>query len=129
MVHAEANDELLFSIAARRIEEEVEEIDAKLLADIIHTHNEIGIRNEKLFKAVCPLICRKQKELDETTMGKVIKAYRRFMIPLKEEAQGFRTMAVVSKGDFIRPSEKPKRTTKKTFDHPVQLYDKTQKFN
>lgn len=124
-VHCEANDELLFSYAAKRVAAEVDQIDARLLADLAHAHAEIGIRDEALFKAICPRIVAKQKELDEHTMARVIQAYRRFMIPLKEEAQGFRTMAVVQKGDFIRPSDKPKKQGKRTYDHPQALYPKT----
>jgi hypothetical protein len=125
-VHTEENDQTLLDMATKRVTEELEKIDVKHLAELVHVHNDIGIRNEALFKAMCPRIIAKQKELNEKTMGKVIKAYTRFMIPLKEEAQGFRTMAVVAKGDFIRPSDKPAKTTKKTYDHPVSLYGKTQ---
>jgi len=125
-VHAEANDELLFSQAAKRVMDTFEKVDVRLLADLIHTHSEIGIKNEKLFKVLCPRLVAKQKELREDVMGKVIKAYTRFMIPLREEAQGFRTMAVVQKGDFIRPSDKPRKQGKRTYDHPVALYAKTQ---
>jgi len=125
-VHVEANDEQLFDYAAKRIANEIEQIDVRLLAEVAHTHAEIGIKDAKLFQALCPKIMAKQKDLNEATMARVIKAYARFMLPLKEEAQGFRTMAVVSKGDFIRPSEKPKREGKKTYDHPVALFDKTQ---
>jgi len=125
-VHAEANDELFFELAANRVIERVELMDARLLADLVNAHAEIGIRNEPLFKALCPRIVDRQKEIRDDIMGKVIKAYARFMIPLRQEQQGFRTMATVSKGDFIRPSEKPKRQGRRTFDHPVALYDKTQ---
>jgi len=124
-VHTEANDGLLFEIAAKRVKEEVERIDVKLLADLIHTHAEVGIRDEPLFRAICPQILAKQKELREDAMGRVIKAYTRFMIPLRETPQGFRTMAVVQKGDFIRPSEKPPKKGN-TYDHPQPLYEKTQ---
>jgi len=125
-VHAEANDEVIFRQAANRIMDTSEKVDVRLLADLIHTHAEMGIKNEKLFKALCPRLVTKQKELRDDVMGKVIKAYTRFMIPLREEAQGFRTMAVVQKGDFIRPSEKPRKQGKRTYDHPVSLYPNTQ---
>jgi len=125
-VHMEANDELLFSYASKRISSEIDSIDARLLAELAHTHSEGGIKNAALFKAMCPKILAKQKEIGEKEMGRAIKAYTRFMLPLKEEPQGFRTMAVVQKGDFIRPSDKPKKEGRKTFDHPVALYPKTQ---
>jgi hypothetical protein len=125
-IRLEANDELYFQYASKRIIDEVERMDVKLVADVAHVHSESGVRDEKLFKAICPRIVSKSKELDEKAMGRCVKAYTRFMIPLREEAQGFRTMAVVAKGDFIRPSEKPKRTGPKTYDHPVALYGKTQ---
>jgi len=125
-VRCEANDELYFSYASKRIIAEIDTIDGRVVADVAHVHAEAGIRDEKLFKAICPRIMAKQKELDEKTMGRCIKAYARFMIPLREEAQGFRTMAVVAKGDFIRPSDKPKKIGPKTYDKPVALYDKTQ---
>jgi len=51
-------------------------------------------------------------------MAKVVKAYARFAIPLREKAQGFRHVAVVSKGDFVRPSEKPKGRKKFSYDKP-----------
>merc|ERR1719235_2855732 len=89
-------------------------MDVRLVADVAHVHAQAGVRDEKLFKAICPRIMAKQKELDEKAMGRCIKAYARFMIPLREEAQGFRTMAVVAKGDFIRPSDKPKKEGPKT---------------
>merc|ERR1712039_796292 len=123
-VRCEANDELFFSYASRRIIAEHEQMDPRLLAEVPHIHAETGIRDEKLFKAVSARLMAKQKEFDDKTMGKCIKAYARFMIPLREEAQGFRTMAVVAKGDFVRPSEKPKRDGKKTYDPPVALFDK-----
>lgn len=124
-VHVEANDELLFAMASKRIQAEVEQMDVRLLAAVAHTHAEIGIKDEVLFKAMTPRIVAKSKDLDEKTMGKCIKAYRMFMLPLKEEQQGFRTMAVVQKGDFIRPSDKPKKTGKRVYDHPQSLYPKT----
>lgn len=128
-VRLEANDELYFSYASKRIIEETDTIDVKLVADVAHVHAEAGVRDEKLFKAICPRIMAKMKELDEKAMGRAIKAYARFMIPLREEAQGFRTMAVVAKGDFIRPSDKPKKTGPRKYDHPVSLYGKTQVHN
>lgn len=124
-VHCELNDEALFKYASQRVAAELDTFDVKLLADLIHTHNEVGIKDEGLFKVIGTRIIAKQKELNEKSMGQVIKAYTRFMLPLKEEQQGFRTMAIVAKGDFIRPSDKPKRTGKRTYDHPQALYDKT----
>jgi len=121
-VHTEDGDNLLFQIAAKRVIDEIDRFPVTLLADIIYTHHEIGIRNERLFRVICPKIVSKQNEIREDQMAKCIKAYARFMIPLKEEAQGFRTMAVVQKGDFLRPSDKPKPQGKKTFDKPQALY-------
>lgn len=125
-IHSEANDELFFDLAAKRFIKEVDTVDVWELANLAHTHAEIGIRNEELFKAICPRIVAKKKDLKEEMMAKVIKAYCRFMIPLREEQQGFRTMAVVAKGDFIRPSEKPKRQGKRVFEQPLPLYPATQ---
>merc|ERR1711879_102610 len=126
-VHVEPNDEELFKYVSVRVTKELEQIEVRLVADLIHSHNETGIRNEALFDTCAPRIIAKQKELNEKAMGKVIKAYTRFMLPLREEQQGFRTMAVVAKGDFIRPSEKPARGSRqKSFDKPVALYEKTQ---
>merc|ERR1712110_263079 len=113
-------------MAAKRITAEIDTVGVWELANLAHIHAEIGIRNEALFKTMCPSIIAKKKDINEDMMAKVIKAYTRFMIPLREEQQGFRTMAVVAKGDFVRPSEKPKREGKKTFDKPVALYEKTQ---
>ncbi|CAE7533741.1 CPK2 [Symbiodinium natans] len=117
-VHTQESDNFLFQLAARRIMDEIERIPVTLLAEVIQIHHEIGIRNEKLFRVICPKIVSNKKELRDDQMAKCIKAYMRFMIPLKEEAQGFRTMAVVQKGDFLRPSDKPKPQGKKTFDKP-----------
>jgi len=124
-VHIEVHDEEFFHMAGERIIRDVDKIDVKLLADTISVHNEIGIRNEPLFKALCPKIVKEEKKLDMKSMGKCIKAYTRFMIPLREEQQGFRTMAIVQKGDFIRPSDKPEKKGKKTFERPLQLFAKT----
>lgn len=121
-VHTEESDGLLFQIATRRVIDEIDRFPVSLLADIIYTHHEIGIKNERLFRVICPKIVSKQNEIREDQMAKCIKAYARFMIPLKEEAQGFRTMAVVQKGDFLRPSDKPKPQGKKTYDKPQALY-------
>merc|ERR1711920_23988 len=55
-VHTEANDQLLFQLAAKRIIAELETVDVWSLADLAHTHAEIGIRDETLFKAICPRI-------------------------------------------------------------------------
>merc|ERR1719192_777731 len=125
-MRAQGHDELLFKYATDRIMKQIESFHVRLLADIIHTHHELGLKNEAFFACARPRIIARQKELNEKAMGHVIRAYARFMIPLKEESQGFRTMAIVAKGDFMRPSEKPKRTGKKTFDKPVALYEKTQ---
>jgi hypothetical protein len=126
-VHVEPNDEELFKYVAARVSKELEQIQVRLIAELIHTHNECGIRNEDLFLLCASKIIANQKELNEKAMGKVIKAYTRYMIPLREEQQGFRTMAIVAKGDFIRPSEKPKRGSRKNaFDKPIALYEKTQ---
>jgi hypothetical protein len=125
-VHVEPNDEFLFRLAAARVTKELDTIDAKYLAELAHIHAEIGIRNEGLFKKICPRIIANQKDLREDEMGKAIKAYCRFMIPLREEAQGFRTMAIVAKGDFQRPSDKPEKKGKKVFDHPQALFPSTQ---
>ena len=66
----------------------------RLLADVVQIHHEIGIKNERLFrarfsemravhvllitdlrsKAICPKIVSKQKELREDQMAKCIKA-------------------------------------------------------
>jgi len=125
-IHSEVCDSEYFDFVAARVEAELDTIDVKLLADLIHTHNEIGLKNEKLFKTICPRIIANDKQLNTKSMGEVIKAYTRFMIPLREEQQGFRTMAIVAKGDFIRPSDKPKREGKKVFEKPIPLYEKTQ---
>jgi hypothetical protein len=124
-IHSEAHDEEFFHMAGERISRDVDKIDVKLLADTIYVHHEMGYRNEPLFKALCPKIVKEEKKLDMKSMGKCIKAYTRFMIPLREEQQGFRTMAIVQKGDFIRPSDKPEKKGKKTFERPLQLFAKT----
>lgn len=124
-VHCEANDEELFAIASKIVIAQVEQIDVRLLAELAHTHAQIGIKNVPLFKAMCPRIVSKSKDLDEKTMAKTIQAYRRFMIPLRDEQQGFRTLAIVQKGDFIRPSDKPKHSGPRKYDHPQALYPNT----
>lgn len=126
MVRLEQPDEELFALAAARVEEQLESFDVKLLAELAHYHADVGIRNERLFKAMCPKLCAKQKDVKQESMARAIKAYARFMIPLKEEAQGFRTMAVVCKGDFIRPSDKPGKRGPKHYDKPQSLYESTQ---
>ncbi|CAE7883466.1 unnamed protein product [Symbiodinium microadriaticum] len=100
------SDNFLFQLTSRRICDEIDRIPVT--------------------PAICPKIVSKQKELREDQMAKCIKAYTRFMIPLKEQAQGFRTMAVVQKGDFLRPSDKPKPQGKKTYEKPQALYPDTQ---
>lgn len=124
MIRTETNDETLFKIAAKRVCDELSGFDVRLLAELAHTHAEIGIKNEGLFKTISVKILAKQKDLKEDVMGRAIKAYARFMIPLTEEKQGFRTMAVVQKGDFIRPSDKPKKRGNH-YDKPQALFDKT----
>ncbi|CAJ1361052.1 unnamed protein product [Effrenium voratum] len=121
-VRTEDNDRYLFQLADRRICDEVDQIPVWLLAEVIYTHHQIGIKNDRLFKVLCPKIVTKQKDLREDQMARCIKAYRRFSVPLKEEAQGFRTMAIVQKGDFLRPSDKPKNMGKKVFEKPQALY-------
>lgn len=125
-VQLEENDITLFDLIAKRVTAEIDTVSVHLLADLVHTHAEVGLSRVAFFKTMCPRILKDQKELREDVMAKVIKAYTRFMVPLREEAQGFRTMAVVAKGDFMRPSDKPKRTVKKTFDKPQALFEKTQ---
>ncbi|CAE7501709.1 unnamed protein product [Symbiodinium sp. CCMP2592] len=125
-VHTQESDNFLFQLTSRRICDEIDRIPVTLLADVVQIHHEIGIKNERLFRAICPKIVSKQKELREDQMAKCIKAYTRFMIPLKEQAQGFRTMAIVQKGDFLRPSDKPKPMGKKTYEKPQALYPDTQ---
>lgn len=125
-VHLEANDEVLFDLVNNKIKTDIDTIDIKLLGDLIHAHSDVGLRREAFFKAACPRIIKDMKDLGEKETAKIIKAYSRFMIPLKEEVQGFRTMAVVAKGDFMRPSDKPKKMGKKVFDKPQALFPKTQ---
>ncbi|CAE8737543.1 unnamed protein product, partial [Polarella glacialis] len=126
MNRREICDESFFEYASKRIIASVDTFDVRLLAEIVNTHNEIGLKDEPLFKAICPRIVKESKDLSPEVMSKCIKAYCKFMIPLKEDAQGFRTMAIVQKGDFIRPSDKPKKMGKKTYDKPVALYPKPQ---
>jgi len=125
-VHLEENDEIFFGMVGDRVMKELAKVEVQLCVDLANIHAECGLRREPLFKALCPKIVDQQKDVREDTMSKVIKAYARFMIPLKPEAQGFRTMAIVAKGDFQRPSEKPKRTGKREFDKPQALFAKTQ---
>lgn len=126
-VHLQSNDEVLFDLVHKKVREDIDTINVQHLGDLIHTHADVGLRKEGFFKLVAPRIIKDQSSFREDVMAKIIKAYARFMIPLKEEAQGFRTMAVVAKGDFMRPSDKPKRTGgKKTFDKPQALFPKTQ---
>ena len=44
-------DSIFFQIAGRRVCDEVDRIPVGLLADIIAIHNEIGIRNDRVFRA------------------------------------------------------------------------------
>ena len=44
-------DSIFFQIAGRRVVDEVDRIPVGLLADIIAIHNEIGIRNDRVFRA------------------------------------------------------------------------------
>mmetsp|Transcript_16099 Transcript_16099/g.41643 ORF Transcript_16099/g.41643 Transcript_16099/m.41643 type:complete len:371 (-) Transcript_16099:104-1216(-) len=125
-VHMTAEDEELYSMASKRFQEDVDQIPMDKVCEIVYAHGDIGIRDEPLFNKLALRIVAKQKELREDQMAKVIRVYCRFMIPLKEPSQGFRTMAVVQKGDFIRPSEKPRHSGPRTYDHPVALYEKTQ---
>ena len=47
-------DSIFFQIAGRRVCDEVDRIPVGLLADIIAIHNEIGIRNDRVFRAPRP---------------------------------------------------------------------------
>eukprot|EP00913_Durusdinium_trenchii_P027202 g25522.t1 len=73
-VHTEESDGLLFQIATRRVIDEIDRFPVSLLADIIYTHHEIGIKNERLFRVICPKIVSKQNEIREDQMAKCIKA-------------------------------------------------------
>ncbi|CAK8996842.1 unnamed protein product, partial [Durusdinium trenchii] len=126
-VHTEESDGLLFQIATRRVIDEIDRFPVSLLADIIYTHHEIGIKNERLFRAA-----RTQNGLNLNHAAARGWWYGRSpMTPaLQPEESGFdmffRTMAVVQKGDFLRPSDKPKPQGKKTYDKP-QAPERTQK--
>lgn len=119
-IHVEASDEELFKNVAIRVIANLDStlLDGKAYVNLSHAFAEIGIRNEELFNAICPKILEKQEELRADDMAKVVKAFARFAIPLREKAQGFRHVAVVSKGDFVRPSEKPKGRKKFTYEKP-----------
>lgn len=127
MSRMEPSDEKFFAYASKRLRDHIDEVDPTLLCELANTHAEVGIRDEPLFKAMCPRIVAKSKDIQDKIMSKAIKAYARFMIPLREAQQGFRTLAVVAKGDFVRPSDKPSgpRGPKK-YDKPQSLYPSTQ---
>lgn len=117
-IHVEASDERLFAEVAKRVIANVDSMTPNQLVNICHNFAEIGIRNEELFNIVCPALLKRKDEIRAEEMARVVQAYARFQIPLREQAQGFRNVAIVAKGDFLRPSEKPKGRKKFTYERP-----------
>eukprot|EP00746_Dinoflagellata_sp_MGD_P008088 gnl/MRDRNA2_/MRDRNA2_116128_c0_seq1.p1 gnl/MRDRNA2_/MRDRNA2_116128_c0~~gnl/MRDRNA2_/MRDRNA2_116128_c0_seq1.p1 ORF type:complete len:438 (-),score=98.99 gnl/MRDRNA2_/MRDRNA2_116128_c0_seq1:73-1386(-) len=109
-----------FEWIAHQVISSVSSFSGPQLCAVATNFARIGIANKALFEAMAPRILARQKQIGERIMGNAIKAYRKFAFPLAPEKQGWRTIAKVCKGDFQRPSDKPK-AAKQTFDKPVPL--------
>lgn len=115
------DDQELFEAIAKRVQDNKEDFTAVQAAELACHYGRIGIKLPDFMDALSQRIMAKQKDISDERLAATITVYRKFMLPLKDPAQGFRTMAVVVKGDFVRPSDKPKKK-KQEFDKPVALF-------
>lgn len=106
-IRRETSDEKLFHSCAQHAIQKVDQFVPRQLAELVHCYVQIGQREDEMFKVFAPRILDKQKELTDVEMAKCIKAYSRFGIPLRQTK--VKAKAIVCKGDFIRPSDKPSR--------------------
>mmetsp|Transcript_92582 Transcript_92582/g.247588 ORF Transcript_92582/g.247588 Transcript_92582/m.247588 type:complete len:371 (-) Transcript_92582:283-1395(-) len=107
MVRTESCEEALFNAVAERAVLHAASLEPRQLSDIVHNFAQIGLRHTQLFNVLSERILKNQHKLTADQMLKAVKAYQRFGIALREAPQGFTDTAIIAKGDFIRPSDKP----------------------
>lgn len=107
MIRTETAEENLFRAVAERAILHATSLEPRQMSDIVHNFAQIGMKHERLFKCLGDRILKKQDKMTDEQMLKAVKAYQRFGIPLRDAPQGFKDTAIVAKGDFLRPSDKP----------------------
>jgi hypothetical protein len=112
-------DDALFRKVTTIVLAKLDQFQPRQLADIVDAYVRMGIKDDKLFKDLGPKILAKQNELTDDQMAKCIKAYSRFGIPLRTTAKTRAATVVV--GDFQRPSDFKRPTTKDKDQHPVSF--------
>lgn len=117
-VRRTTQEDALFEAIASRLIAEVADIDPEYLVEIIHNFASLGLKHERMLKALCPKLLA--AKLNERRMAKCILAYTRFSVPFRDTSQGYRQTAQVIRGDFQRPSEKPPKKKQK-YDKPTAV--------
>jgi len=105
------HEDALFESIAKRLIDDIDKISPVFLVDIIHNFASLGLKNERLLSAICPKLLA--ANLHEALMAKCIKAYTRFSVPFRDSSQGYRQTAIVLKGDYQRPSDRPPKKKQK----------------
>ncbi|CAD7956052.1 unnamed protein product [Amoebophrya sp. A120] len=125
IAHREPVEEQVFNKISEKIQMSKDSISLKHLADIVSVYALFGLKDEQLFHSLAPIFLTEKAKgkLNDFDFQQTLKAYIKFNLPLREEAQGFRNIAVIGKGDFTRPSDKPKKE-KFAYHRPEPLQDR-----
>lgn len=123
MNRREPEEEKIFQLVGEKCREQIASMPLKNIVELLTVYGNFGYKDQKLFEAACPILLKNVKRLGQIDFQAVMKAYIKFNFPFKEESVGFRQVAIMTKGDFNRPSEKPKGE-RFTYDRPdtIDLY-------
>ena len=148
----EPAEEDLFTAVGQRVQREVVNVPLKNLVDVAYVFAQFGFRDDALFHAMCPIFMRHHRPgagvsakadhkagkagkkdgnavgtasgggfLSDSDFQVVLQAYIKFNLPLKDTTDGPADVTV-AKGDFQRPSERPK-PEKFEYERPEPIQD------
>eukprot|EP00392_Amoebophrya_sp_AT5.2_P015951 g16177.t1 len=123
IAHREPLEERVFHAISARVAQIAESVPLKHLSDLVAVFAFFGLKDEDLFNKIAPLFLKGKSKMSDHDFQQVLKAYIKFNLPLREQAVGFRTVAIMGKGDFTRPSDKPKKQ-KFQYQRPEALQDR-----
>ncbi|CAD7941197.1 unnamed protein product [Amoebophrya sp. A25] len=123
IAHREPQEESVFHAISKRVLLIYGSMNLKHIADLVSIFASFGLKDEELFDALAGTILKNKGKMSEHDFQQVLRAYIKFNLPLREETAGFRNVAVLGKGDFTRPSDKPKRE-RFTYQRPEALEDR-----
>jgi hypothetical protein len=126
IAHHEEHEKMIYEAVRDRLEAQAtisSNVDAgylKILIDCVCIFALFGFKDEKLFATLTPIFLKNRARIGEKEFNDVMQAYIKFNLPFREGAVGMRQVAIVAKGDFMRPSDKPRRAKFK-YDRPEPL--------